>query len=626
MTRWSIVACPPIACALLAVLVSLCAASNVDAGRVDCTEPVFRRGDSNQDGGFDISDGVFDLNALFTGGDQPPCVDAADGNDDGNFDIADAVFKFGALFLGGNLPPAPGPNRCGTDPTRDELGCERYGSCVDVETRCVSNECCDDGQFCAKDIGDCDGTGECREIPLGCPDNIDPVCGCDGVTYNNECEAWTLGINIAHRGTCDDAPCLTSRECPDGLYCAKEAGACERRGRCVAPPEACPDVVDPVCGCDGVTYGNECEAAAAGVNVLHGGECNDACTSNENCSDTEFCRKVLGNCVGAGLCADRPLGCDDEFDPVCGCDGETYSNACEAAAVGVNVLHRGECREFCTSNDDCARAEFCRKEIGNCDGRGRCEPTPEVCPDVVDPVCGCDNVTYSNACEAAAVGVNVLHRGECGLVGCSSNDDCPDTEFCQKNGGNCDGDGRCAERPTACREILDPVCGCDGQTYENECFARAAGVNVERRGGCDEIVCANNTNCARDEFCLKATGSCNARGRCAERPTACLAVFDPVCGCDGETYGNECEANAAGVNVLRAGECDEACSDNADCPRASYCAKNIADCEGDGQCRERPLRCRDILQPVCGCDGDTYANACEAARAGVNVVGRGECE
>ncbi|MGQ9591554.1 MAG: lamin tail domain-containing protein [Planctomycetota bacterium] len=94
---------------------------SVNLGECPDLEPKFIRGDATSDCGVDITDAIFILNYLFTGGQPPRCEDAADVNDTGALDISDGIYLLGYLFLGSDPPPYPGPTLPGPDPTADAL-------------------------------------------------------------------------------------------------------------------------------------------------------------------------------------------------------------------------------------------------------------------------------------------------------------------------------------------------------------------------------------------------------------------------------------------------------------------------------------------------------------------------
>lgn len=73
------------------------------------------------------------------------------------------------------------------------------------------------------------------------------------------------------------------------------------------------------------------------------------------------------------------------------------------------------------------------------------------------------------------------------------------------------------------------------------------------------------------------------------------------------------------------------CASNADCTPDAFCDLGLARCDATrrGICVVRPV-CpsvspSDESSRVCGCDGRTYASACEAHAAGVSVAGEGAC-
>jgi hypothetical protein len=184
----------------------------------------------------------------------------------------------------------------------------------------------------------------------------------------------TVQYTVQHE---EDFTCsMADQECPEGFMC--EWG-CPTEEPCgINPPGQCVPELDLTCSMadQECPEGYLCEWGCpteepCGINPP--GQCFRQCGARlgDTCAENEFCNIPAEGICGwadvSGTCHARPEACTYVYMPVCGCDSEIYSNACEASAAGFAIAPESHCEsQSLVLMDD---SDGCEQEL---DSNGKC--------------------------------------------------------------------------------------------------------------------------------------------------------------------------------------------------------------------------------------------------------------
>ncbi|PNF22176.1 hypothetical protein B7P43_G05064 [Cryptotermes secundus] len=501
-----------------------------------------------------------------------------------------------------------------------KVGCQLDSDCSN-DKMCYNGEClnpCILGVPCAANA-EC--YGDAHRAACKCPSGYagNPFDHCERVECraNTDCPADRACLehrcinpcaSIANPPCASNAICYAQNHaagcrCPEHLPIGNPLAYCER----VAPPPE-----EPECRTD-----VDCPSRLACIKD----ECVNPCEELSPCSPTAQCR-VLDTVPVRTMTCTCPEGwvpnVDGECRPVIvpmppGC---TSDNDCPSTEACINRVCRNPCD--CGSNANCLvqnHRPICSCEAGfegnpniachtvgcrsdsECESGKACVNANCVNPCLVNNPCGANAecYAYGNRAECRCLSG---YRGNayvrCYIVGCRSNNDCPNDRSCINAQciNPCVYDNACAPRAECRVQNHFAVCRCPPGYIGNP----YVGCRPEPRPECKE-----DPDCPTRLACLneKCQDPCSVLEPC-RRPSECLVVGSVpvrtmICVCPSGYVSSGSGTCKATPPVTKVGECVS----DIDCPEEKACVRGVCiapcNCAPNADCRIKDHK------PVCTC-------------------------